>query len=808
MAANSGLVKQITDLENAIAALNVNRDRLARSVTQLKAQETQLNTQIATLTRDIQAIEADTLQLNRSIAQMEKAIADFPLENRRLENRIKAYEDQILAARQQISREEKLLARIQQDRSVIERESQAAQAELNRVNQDLAQSTQLINALQSKINQESQNRDTLTRYNQDSIRKYDNLKLSKASAEKIIADSSQEISVNNQDIGTIASELPRLRSNLATVNPKVTAAAAAVTDAQAKVADADAQFQSRMSLFERYLSEAQNLGTERANLGTTDGVKAGTVEARTKATKLASENAAAEAKWVAMRRGYIRGEIAGYDAGCDVGVASSSDATQGDIDGKVAGAKRAKDHANLVLKPEIYLSELDRRLVEDEVSAKKMMAKMMDEVSVMVSANKKMAVQSDVPELSQAEINASQRILSSLDSLIEQALVEANQVTSLRNQLANARGVYTTPGAGENANTANCSGVYKNVKEFVDACKATYGAKYQGLYVAAHQSTFIAEYGRTFSEQIIKTFDAELNRLYPSYLKEASNVGREVGVSAGKKEIYRQSFTRSENASYASAIVGEEARVEGEAVAMVESHLKANAALTVKGDVQLAGDAAYGIAPGTDVEVKMVVKNIGAKASIGNSLIKITQSSPSVVLASREAAIAAVAPKSLTTLAVMKIRINDAAIPGDRVVLAGEIVHPGNDYRASRTESFRIETVVAVNPSIESSVDYDITPKVSALFGVKKHDIDFTLNPKHDGVLEGYEVSIEEVGSNLVRFTNTKASTPRLGRNISKKVSFEYKLDKSAKGRTINLKVTVKNGGSVVKVSDLQIKPE
>lgn len=807
-AANSGLVKEINDLEAQIAALNVNRDRLARSVTQLKAQETQLTTQIAALVRDIGLIEAEVVQLNRSIAEMEKAIADYPLDNRRLENRISAYEAQINTARQQISREEKLLARIQQDRVVIEREAQAANAELGRVSQDLAQSTQLINTLNGKIAQESQNRESLTRYNQDSIRKYDGLKAQKASAESVIASSTQEIAVNEQDIGTIASELPRLRSSLATVTPKVTAAEAAVSDAQDKVQTADAQFQQRMSLYERYLKEAQALGTERANIGTADGVKTGTIEARTKATKLATENASAEAKWVAMRRGYIRGEIAGYAAGFDTGIASSSDAAQGDADGKVSGTKRAKDHANLVLKPEIYLDELDRRLVEDEVSSRKMMNAMVDVVSMKVSANQKMVAGNDVPELTQDEVSAAQRILTSLDSLIEQSLVEANQVTALRAQLSNARGVYTAPGAGENANNANCTGAYKNVKEFVDACKANYAAKYQGLYAAAHQSTFIAEYGKSFSEQIIRTFDAELSRLYPGYLKEASTVGNSVGVSAGKKEIYRQSFSRSEAATYSSVLVGEQARVEGEAIALVDAHLKANAALTVKGNTQVIGDAAYGIAPGTEAIVKMVVKNIGAKASAGNSLIKIKEASSSLVLATRETAIASVAAKSLTTMEVMKIKISDAAIPGDRVVLAGEIVHPGNDYRASRTEAFRFEGVITINPSIENTIDFDTTPKVSALFGAKKHDIDLVIKPKHEGVSVGYEVSIEEVGTKLVNFSNSKVQTERLNRNQSKKVNFEYKLEKAAKGRTINLKVTFKNDGAVVKTTDIQIKPE
>jgi hypothetical protein len=45
----------------------------------------------------------------------------------------------------------------------------------------------LIGILQNKQQQETQNRDTLTRYNQDSIRKYDDLKMQRAAAEKLMA---------------------------------------------------------------------------------------------------------------------------------------------------------------------------------------------------------------------------------------------------------------------------------------------------------------------------------------------------------------------------------------------------------------------------------------------------------------------------------------------------------------------------------------------------------------------------------------------------------------------------------------------
>lgn len=806
--ANAGLVKEINELEAAIKILQTRRDHIAANITQLKSQESTLTTQISTLTAAIQQLDAETAHLVKTIAEMEKAIVDFPLDNRRLENRIQKYDEQIQSAKLQIIREEKLLARIQIDVGNLQREIAGAQAALNQANADLAQSNQLIGALQNKVQKETQEREVLTRYNQDSIRKYDSLKNQQAMAEKVIAESSQEIGINNQDIATIGQQLPRLQNELSVVSPKVASAEKAMADAQKKADDADAQYQNRISLFQKYLSDAQSLGSERANIGTTDGTKTGAVDARVKATKFASENAASEAKWVAIRRGYIRGEIFGFDAGFETGMNSSSDISQGNAEGKAAGAKRAKDHANLVLKPEFYLSELDRRLLEDEVSLKnKLSFKFVDEVATTSSSTSKMVKKSDNPELTQQEIDAAARILSSLDTMIEQSLVEANQVVALRARLADARGVYSAPGAGEHATTPNCSGVYKNVKDFIDACKASYGARYQGLYNTAHQESFVKEYGSTFADQIIKTFDAELARLYPAHLKEATAVGTTVGIAAGKKEIFSQSFTRSELASYAANIQLEEERVESEAIALVGTYLNEGSALTLKGEAKFRSEAIYGISPGAEIELKMLLKNIGAKAAT-TSIIKITSSSSNLVISNRDAGVPVVAPRSQADLAVMKLKVNDSAIPGSKIVIAGELVHSGNLYSANRIEKFRVEATVAVNPSIENTVDFDSTPKVATLGIVKKHDIGFTIQPKFEGVEAGYEVVIEEIGSIYARFTNSKITTERLNRGALKNMVFEYKLNKSARGKTVNFKVTVKNAGVTVKTTDIQIKAQ
>ncbi|MFP5386666.1 MAG: hypothetical protein ACLGHN_11335 [Bacteriovoracia bacterium] len=808
-AANAGLAKQIADLEAEIKVLENQRAPIASKVAQLNQQENQLESRIKNLTAEVQRLEAETNVLNTRIAEMEKTITEFPQTMRRHDAHIRQLEEKSRELNMQIDREQRLLARIRQDRMTVQAERDRAQNVLNQVNQDLMNSERLIGAIRNKLNEEQQNREALTRYNQESIRKLDYLKGAKDNAEKEIADASEEIRINDQDIATIAQELPKHRADLNVLNPKVAAAESARNTAETNVRNASNQYQGRLSLYQKYLTDSQTLGAGKAAVGTEDGNKDGSVEARTKAQKLGSENASLQGKWEALRRGYIRGEITGYATGFDIGLSSTPDAQRGSEEGRIAGERRAKDYADHVLKPQKYLEELDRRLKEDSTQPGKPMMAML--INNELSKIKSMAreLETSIPELSQSEIEEAQRIVTSLDALIAQSEVEIEEILKLRRNLSQAQNVYSTPGSGPNANKVDCSEVYKGVKDFVEACKGAYVMKYQGLYNQAHSEAFRKEYPAAFKGQISRVFEADLSRLYPGYFNEALGVAKKAGEAAGKNEIYQQSFNRAENVAYGGSLPGETSRVETEAVNLVQEHLNQNAALTLKGSAKLSTASIYGIAPGAETELKMLIKNIGSEASTGNSLVRITELSGNLSPERREAPLTQVAARSHADLTVMNIKVNDAAVPGTKAVIAGEIIHPGNHYRSSRVESFRIETVLGVNPAIESSFVLDRTPKVSGLFGIlKKHNIDLKIMPKHSGVDLGYEVSLEEVGTDYVQIVSAPSKTEVLDRGVQKQLRFTYKLSKSARGQMVKLKITVKNDGKIVSEEAIEIKPE
>jgi hypothetical protein len=82
------------------------------------------------------------------------------------------------------------------------------------------------------------------------------------------------------------------------------------------------------------------------------------------------------------------------------------------------------------------------------------------------------------------------------------------------------------------------------------------------------------------------------------------------------------------------------------------------------------------------------------------------------------------------------------------------------------------------------------------------------LKPKFAGVPSGYEVVVEEVGTSFIEVVSKPGITEALGRGVEKKVTFTYKLNKASKGKTLALKITVKNEGRIVSQQNISIQPK
>lgn len=806
--ANSELGQQIAALDAEIKDIEAQRSPTAQKVASLKQQEAQISGEMSAINLEVKKLESDIQKLTQRVSEMEKFILDLPENLRRMDAHVRQLGQKISELRNQIDREERLLVRIRQNRMSIEAEVARSQSILNQINRDLNDSERLLSNLGLRLNEEASNRDALMRYNQDSMNKLGNLKTIKSRQEKELSEASNEIRINDQDLATIQNSLPKLRADLESINPKLSAAERAKNLAQTNADTANSKYLSRLTLFQKYLSEAQSLGSESAFIGTQDGQKSGKIDASVRGKKLGTENASTHAKWDALRRGYVRGEISGFKSGYEIGLSSTRDSSRGEEEGRIAGARRAKDYADMVIKPEKYNNEFERRLREDETTLKNVLLSKMITQDLILTSSMARDVSNDIPELSMDEMKEASLIVTSLDALITQSEIEIREVLDQRKKINDPKNVYLTPTSGENANNVNCSSVYKGVKEFVTACRESYQSRYDSLYKLAHEDSFNKNYSSHFQEQVRNVYQNELSRLYPIYLREASKVSEEAGISSGKKDIYQQSFNRAELSAYALALPGETNRVEVEAFQLVQDHLNQNPALTLKVKPKLVASGSFGISPGVNANLNFSLKNIGHKGSSGESLVKITEISPSLSLDRKEAPLPGIAPRSNVETDLLRLKVSDDALPGSQIIIAGEVVHPGNHYAARRVESFRIETMLKINPEVESNLELDSTPKVSGLFGTKKHDINLKMKPKFSGVDQGYEFSLEEVGSQLVSIVSSPAKTEVLGRNVEKKIRFTYKLDKAARGKTIILRLVIRNNGQLVSQSNLEIKPE
>lgn len=798
---------RIQNLEREMRSINSSIEGKKRQLNSLAQRENLINSQIQTLSSDVQKLEAEINRLNKRISDMERSINSFPEETRKIDARIATLRSEINRNTNALKQEEGKLARSRNEVRRVEQELKRQEQILAVVTQEMVNSDQTLIRLNGNRRVENDRRDQMIRYENDTRREYKSTESRRNEAERVIANSLSEIQSNESQLASIQRELPGVRRNLEVLIPQVVTALRERTVAQKNADEANTQYRTRLSLYQRYLSEAQKLGEDKAVIGTGDGLVAGEKDALNRGTKLATENAHIEAKWEALRRGYVRGEILGYQDGYVIGHNSSADRDRGDQEGKIAGATRARNYANQVVKPELYKEEYDRRL-NDEVSLRKSLPLlvMRDELSFVSSSFAR--GEESVPELTEREINDSLQIISSLDAMIEKSKAELSQILSLREKIKEAKNVYTTPGPGVNAQKVDCAAVYKGVKDYLEACKGSYVIRYESLYNQAHKESFSKNYSGVFNNRIAEAFGPELARLYPGYLAEGTKVGKDVGIAVGKKDIYQETFERSEASSYTLNLPAEITRVEGESVEMVDSHLKKNPALSLNGETTLKSTSRYGIAPGTDMNLMVPIKNVGSRASSGNVIVKLTSLSSNLSVERREFPLPVVNALSAANLDVSKLRLSDNAIPGSKVSAKGEIIYPGHDYASTRVEKFEIEQDVMINPEINFNVLFEKTPRVAVrIIGtIKTHAVEVKLNPKFSGVDQGYEVWMEEVGTNYATIIGKPEMTKVLERGQEQKVFLNYKLSKKAQGKDILFKLVIKNNGEIVATQDMPVK--
>jgi len=340
------------------------------------------------------------------------------------------------------------------------------------------------------------------------------------------------------------------------------------------------------------------------------------------------------------------------------------------------------------------------------------------------------------------------------------------------------------------------------VADFVKACQDAYRSDYTREYLVTHKEEFLKSYGSAFTGVTQGARDQIINRDFNNNLREAEAVARAAGLSVGREEVFQERFASARVQAYQSSLVTEELRVQSEAIRSVDELFAANGIAKLQEEATLKTDSIYGVASGVDLKLDLLFKNAGAQATreaevkvrlieVSSNLLNTRQISPVKALAAR---------KLVRTDGDFGLKVRDDAPAGSRVRIVAEVMYPGHEFNAQRTEKIEISEVLGVNPAAIVALEYGKTPSpTTGLFNrIAIHTVGVNLTAKHEGMSKGYDVKMEEVGSSFASYNTQSASSSRVARGQSAKVELKYKLDKAAKGKEVKFKVTVTYEGKPV----------
>lgn len=799
--------------ETELTSVSSDRNRLTQLINQLRPQVAQAQTRRDQLAAEVQRLSADSTRLATQVREMETSLASFQQDMQRLENHAAQVGRDIQIKSAEADRERRVLARIREDRVRVQQQVAQLDQTAQTIARDLDAQERIVRGIEGTLRNREAERTQLASYLQRNRQDLDSNLRSQGEVRRVLEAERTELARNTERLATIEREFGNVQNRIGQLNQEIPVVGTQISTLSNQVTGADGQYRTRLSLFERYLGEARALGSSRgAGLGVNDGKGAGQTLASTTANRLGVPNGSEEGRFEALLRGFVRGEIAGFNTGRSQGLSSSADAARGTQEGTATGTREARDHAEQVLKPRYYSAEFTRRLndpeVRDEVVMKLAAVAKFSDLSQKSQKSQRAA---DIPVLTASEISQSQSIRTSLDERILAAGKELSRLREEQTRLSNAQSVYLAPAdLKAPINAKSCEGVYKNVAEFIQACQDSFKADYSTNFLSNHRETFMANYTASFRGVIAREVEAGVQRDFAANYKEAEAVARTVGVAVGKEEVYQERFAAARASAYQSTLATEDARVNVEATRMVDELFAVNGVAMLTESPILASKDRFGVAPGAAVTLNMILKNAGAVSTAEGAIkVRIIEASPVLVPTRTIAPVRGLpARKIVKTNADFGFKIADGAMPGQKARLVAEITYPGHDYVAQRVERIEVEEVLGLNPSAAIDVSFDTTPTVSGFLGSKKHDVGINLTAAYKGLSKGYEVSLEEVGTNFASFVDKDDVTKVLGQGQSEKLVLTYKLAKAARGKDVTLKVVVRYNGKVLEERTLNIKPQ
>lgn len=464
------------------------------------------------------------------------------------------------------------------------------------------------------------------------------------------------------------------------------------------------------------------------------------------------------------------------------------------------GKKEAIRFAQTELRPKFFeevIKEEFKRELEQTPAAAPVMAKMNTELAMMAE------ISSDLAPISAVEFRAATDIKTILD---KEASTLAFQVSELRKKVMTLSGADASYQGTSSIpyGSVSCGKVYKGVAALKKVCEASYASLFAEQYNDSRYNTYESEYPSLFEKLYTPLLSAKRSQTFEATFAAYQKTAKEEGVVQGKVVAFNQSFEQNRSETYDKELPGatEIARTnaEDDAVAWISTHPMITAS-SVKSDLTK-------IKGGDKGSILINFKNISPVALKDNIMIQIKETQL-VTVNSKVATLSNIKGQSQILHKDIKFTVLDSARSGQKIVIKGDLLLPGDKYQSQRKESFTIEKSLAANPAAVMTLDYDSTPKIKNIFKYFSQKFKIQIAPKFEKLDLGYKIELKPTGefAKLVKMPTSIISTSALNANQIKEFVFTYKFHKDARKQPIPFILNIIHDGELVETRKIELKP-
>jgi septal ring factor EnvC (AmiA/AmiB activator) len=810
---NSSLAKEQQKLQglNARVAENQNEvaAQIARAAERIKEAERKLN--LVTNARDVTASHAKKVGLQLSSTDQDLRKQRTSIEElhrnrqkltaqkiqserlgRQLNTDLQARASEVNASENQLTRAQRNVEAREQSLASARQDLRIDEMNVNRQVEILKNLDRQISSLRSRINNNEAVLRSLEQQVSEHGQRVQILQTEIPQLETDIRNSREEIAQGRRDIVQVqrderlfAQEISKQESKLAQL--------------RSEQGSAQAEMNQRLSLYRRHQSEAQQLGISgsqnASSIGEQEGKRLAQLYAKQNGSAVGAELGMAQAKYW----GVVRGELQGHEAGYAEGFSSEQDRQRGEAEGRAEGIRVAQLHAETNLKPaffeEYVLEGFKAPLVKMTANLKSLQH--FTDMQVL-----KEELLPTIAPLSPSELERSRELVTSLDTQIVTIAKDVQALESKARRLADASVTFVAPSKVPYGRP-DCSQVYKRLTVFVSACENSYQSSFASLFQQATRSSYLADYTSSYEIHLSSTQISQREKSYPDELAQAGEISYAQGLKEGKIDTHQESFEFGYNRGHDDEAPVARQKARTDAANELRELLLLKPLLTIA-ESTFRGE----VRAGEEVELITKLKNISQIPLNGPALIRITHIE-NAEAAVKEAVLNHAAPRSITAMPGLKIKILPTAKVGQKLIIKGVVELPGDVYKPQRQESFEISQTLSINPAKELSLSYDRTPKVKGVFRRNIHSLTATIRPTFENIPAGYEVTLIAKGANanLIELNQTSQQTGAIGRQESKQVNFGYAFVNAARGQQIELELTIHFEGKVLSKERIDLKP-